>query len=85
MDSQNIKVWNPAGLASTRPSSLYQMKKQFLTGLQTLRVAMTQGSVQREQTELPIPQSFPERGLFVYFKSYCLSDWLITEHTLTES
>lgn len=56
------------------------MKEQFLTGLQKLPVAIPQGSVQREQTELPISQSSPERGLFVYFKHYCLSDWFIGEH-----
>lgn len=36
-----------------------------------------QGSAQNELNELPISQSFPDRGLFAYFKSYCLSDWLI--------
>lgn len=40
-----------------------------------------QGSAQREQTKLPISQSFPERYAFAYFESCNLSIRLLPQHT----
>ena len=47
-------------------------------------MVICQGSAQNEQNELPLSQSFPDRGLFAHFKSYCLSDWFITTGLLRD-
>ena len=45
---------------------------QFLTGSEGLSLAIPQSSALREQTEMPISQSFLERGLSAHLKSCSL-------------
>lgn len=60
------------GMASLPSINLFvYLRKAFAFGYQEayIRHPSQQDSAQREPSESPISQSFPERGLFAYFKA----------------
>ena len=63
----------PMGIESTRSTRLQQMKKEFLTGSRGLAVAISPGLSAESPEGNSNTQSFPERGVFAYFTSKCLS------------